>query len=63
MVQEEKGEFQDHMTLGELTRYLRISESAMKRLATRHPPARRSARGWGLWSPEQQTELLRERLS
>jgi len=64
-IAEEKGPYQDHMTSGELCIYLNINPRTLREWKKKPwfpPPEVITAKGWGLWSPDQQTALLRRRL-
>jgi DNA-binding transcriptional MerR regulator len=59
LIQDEKGDTPDHMTSGELCRFLHIDPRTLRSWRKKGlQPDRLSPRGWSLWSPEQQRELL-----
>lgn len=65
-IDNEKGEFLTYLTTQEFARFLNVSLKTIKRWeqSGRLPePAQRSKSGWGLYSPDQVTAILRERIS
>lgn len=56
---DEKGEYPDHMTSGELCRFLHIDPRTLRSWRKKGlAPDQMSTRGWSLWSPTQQQQLL-----
>lgn len=61
-----KGNFEDHMTIREIARYLNVNERTVERWRDSGkipPPAQITEAGWKLWSPEQVAGMLQFRLT
>lgn len=60
----EKGELQGYATAGELAAMCGVSKRTVRRWLAEEripAPAKRSAAGWGLWSPQQVREIVGSR--
>lgn len=64
-IKSEKGKYTDHLTTGELARFLGVALRTVHRweASGKLPkPAQTTNLGWKLYSPTQVTEILRERI-